>query len=256
MRKALAYLAFLTAVPCHAQLVTYQGIAYDPDEGDVLYSENHYLLMDTAGLPTERVVLYRCPEGPAFARKVMQIGGNELRPSFEMTDARLNYIEGYDRGQDSDLVYVQRQGERESEMLQVGKEAVADAGFDAFVRQNWDELQSGDSVRFEFLVPSRLSVMDFKVYKLRDERVAGNPASTFRLNLSGVLGWFVSGLEVTYRDSDRALLRFEGLSNVRDPDGDNYIARIEFGDASRLDNADPALINDARTEPLVTRCAP
>lgn len=256
MIRISAVVALLVALPAQAQLVTYKGIAYDPDEGDVLYSENHYLLLDPTGEPAERVVLYRCPRGEAFARKVMQIKGDPLRPSFEMTDARLNYVEGLDRRESDALVYVQREGERETELLQLGQQAVADAGFDAFVRKNWSALQGGERVRFEFLVPSRLSVMSFKVYKLRDEVIDGAAASTFSLNLSGVLGWFLSGLEVSYRDSDQALLRFEGLSNVRDPQGDNYVARIEFKDADRQDNADPELLSAARAEPLVSRCAP
>ncbi|MCB1607690.1 MAG: hypothetical protein KDI71_12000 [Xanthomonadales bacterium] len=256
MARSGLWIALALSLPANAQLVTYQGIAYDPDEGDVLYRESHYLLLDPDGQPAERVVLYRCPKGEPFARKVMQMGADQLRPSFEMTDARLNYVEGLDRRESNALVYVQRDGERDSELLELGQQAVADAGFDAFVRQNWQQLQAGERVRFDFLVPSRLSVMSFKVYKLREDLIDGAPASTFSLNLSGILGWFVSGLEVSYRDQDQALLRFEGLSNVRDPEGDNYVARIEFKDQDRQEDADPALLSAAREEPLVSQCAP
>ena len=250
-------LGLALSVPVSAQIVTYQGIAYDPDDSaEVLYRESHYLLLDDRGQEQERWVLYRCPEGPAFARKRIDHRSDPLRPSFELYDARLNYTEGLQNGPDRDLVYVQDGDEgRQSEALRLTEQAVADAGFDQFVRLNWDTLQRGDKLRFDFLVPSRLSVLSFKVQKTHTHTVDGQPASVFRLGLSGVLGWFVSGIDVTYRDSDRQLLEFEGLSNVRDPDGDNYVARIVFPDNERQNGQADALTL-AQNEPLVSSCSP
>lgn len=240
------------------EIVTYKGIAYDADNAsEVLYLESHYLILDGAGAPKERLVLYRCPEGPAFARKQIDHGADALKPSFEMFDARLDYTEGLQNGSgDSDLVYVQKgaTAQRQSERLTLDGAAVADAGFDEFVRRNWSELQSGRKLPLDFLVPSRLSVYSFKVQKTGSATIDGESASVFRLGLSGLLGWFVSGIDVTYRDSDRQLLQFEGLSNVRDPGGDNYVARIVFADADRRQNADAAIFEQARSEALVSEC--
>ncbi len=252
----LALLAWL-ATPALAQVVTYKGIAYDADDASsVLYLESHYLILDAAGAPQERLVLYRCPEGPAFARKQIDHQVDALKPSFEMFDARLDYTEGLENGSGAGLVYVQQgsESERRSEHLKLTGRSVADAGFDEFVRRNWSDLQSGRKLPLDFLVPSRLSVYSFKVQKTRGTTVDGEPASVFRLGLSGVLGWFVSGIDVTYRDSDRQLLQFEGLSNVRDPAGDNYVARIVFADADRLDNAEAGVFEQARSEALVSTC--
>lgn len=253
-----AVLGFALSLPALAQVVTYKGIAYDTEDADeVLYLESHYLLLDEAGREQERLVLYRCPEGPAFARKTIDHSVDALRPSFELYDARLDYTEGLQTGPGDDLVYVKARddSDRRSESLSLTEQAVADAGFDQFVRQNWDALQGGDKLRFDFLVPSRLSVLSFRVQKTHEHQVEGQTASVFRLGLSGVLGWFVSGIDVTYRDSDRQLLQFEGLSNVRDPAGDNYVARIVFPDSERR-NGDEQDLSRARSEPLVSSCAP
>jgi hypothetical protein len=193
-----------------------------------------------------------------FARKRVDHAADALKPDFEMFDARLDYTEGLQNDAGDDLVYVQKGASagRKSERLALTEQAVADAGFDEFVRQNWEELQSGKKLPLDFLVPSRLAVYSFKVQKTHTHEVDGESASVFRLGLSGVLGWFVSGIDVTYRDSDRQLLQFEGLSNVRDPLGDNYVARIVFPDADRSESADPQAFEAASSEPLVSRCAP
>lgn len=245
------------ANPGLAQVVSYKGIAYDADDqSEVLYLESHYLQLGADGEAQERLVLYRCPDGLPFARKRVDHAADPLKPSFEMFDARLGYTEGLENQAGDDLVYFQKGANerRRSERLALTEQAVADAGFDEFVRRNWTELQSGKKLPLDFLVPSRLSVYSFKVQKTHSHEVDGEPASVFRLGLSGVLGWFVSGIDVTYRDRDQALLQFEGLSNVRDPAGDNYVARIVFPDADRLESADPQAFEAARSEPLVSQC--
>lgn len=130
---------------------------------------------------------------------------------------------------------------------------VSDAGFDEFVRRHWAELEAGRTVRFPFLVPSRLDFLTFKVRKHHEETIEGAAASVIRLNLSGVLGWFLPYIEVSYRKSDRVLMRYKGLTNIRDAEGDNIVAQIDF--PSRERQTVPAVdLAAQKAQRLVTRC--
>jgi len=132
---------------------------------------------------------------------------------------------------------------------------VGDAGFDRFVIDHWQKLLAGETVHFHFLVPSRLDYLGFKVRHLGREQIGGRSAEVFRLALGGLLGLIVSGIDVAYEAESRILLRFEGLSNVRDPEGDNYVARIEFPLDARRVEPDASALEAARSVPLVSACA-
>ena len=234
---------------------SYDGQAVDYESAAPIYDESHFLRLDGDRL-VERVVLYKCPGGLPFARKRMQIGADELRPNFELEDARIGYLEGLRGSFEQPEVYFRagRDQPTESEVLEVPPELVADAGFDAFVRKHWDELLADEKVQFDFLVPSRLEYLSFKVKRLRSETEAGQQAEVFRLALSGVLGWFLSGIDVWYATDDKVLLRFDGLSNVRNEAAENYKARIRFPPAARRDDPDQSAFDAALAAPLVQSC--
>jgi hypothetical protein len=132
---------------------------------------------------------------------------------------------------------------------------VADAGFDEFVRRNWEALAAGEKLRFDFLVPSRLDYYSFKVRKLRSETLAGTPAQVYRLTLSGVWGWILPGIDVWYRNADRTLLRYEGLSNLQDAAGENFKALVEFPPEARRSLPGDELLRAALQRPLVSSCS-
>lgn len=257
---ALAVLAWvMLAAPVRAddRFVRYEGRAVDLEAGTPVYDERHFVRL-RADKVVERVVLYLCPgtAEQAFARKRMEVGPDPLRPSFEMRDARLGYAEGLRENAGQLEVFYQRDraSAEERETLVLPPELVADAGFDEFVRKHWDELLRGDKVAFDFLVPSRLEYLSFKVRHLREEKEAGRDAQVFRLSLSGVLGWFLDGIDVWYATDDRSLLRFDGLSNVRNAEGDNYTARILFPADLKREEADGSAQAAALALPLVERC--
>ena len=77
----------------------------------------------------------------------------------------------------------------------------------------------------------------------------------FRLALGGLLGLVVSGIDVSYDADNRMLMRFSGLTNVRDPDGENYVARIDFPPDERRNEAGADALEAARSATLVSACA-
>jgi len=201
--------------------------ARDPVDKRLLYREQHALQLDANGRLLERRVLYRCADGTPFARKRVDYRVDAEAPDFALDDARSGYREGLRRRDGRREAFVQYPGEAErSARLDTGA-MVADAGFDRWARARWDPLTAGERRSLRFLVPSRLAAYEFSVQALPAAAVAGE--YRFRLRLSGWLGWLAPYIDVSYTASDRRLLRFEGLSNLRDDRGGRPLrVRIDF----------------------------
>jgi hypothetical protein len=110
---------------------------------------------------------------------------------------------------------------------------------------------SGKALEVRFLLPSRLQDYSFQVQRLRGANLAGIPTEVFRLRLSGIWGWFLPGIDVYYRSSDRVLLRFDGISDLQDAAGNNYTTTIDFPIEERR-----AATLQAMLEARQTRLAP
>jgi hypothetical protein len=232
---------------------TFTGYARSPDSGALLYLETHAVA--DAGTPAEtRVVLYRCADGAAFARKELAYAAGRIAPDFQFEDARSGYAEGF-RRESAGITVFERAGanaDTRRETLSGEPDLVADAGFDEFVRARWDELERGVAADVPFLVPSRLDSVPFRVRKVAEARIDGDTVSVIRLSLAGPLGWFVPDVEVSYRKRDRRLVRYRGLTNIRDAAGRLIEAQIDFPDAGRRGGGvDLALL---REQPLVDTC--
>jgi hypothetical protein len=221
-------LALGTTPAAHASLHGYVGEAHS--SGGTLLYEEHHLVRGENGKPEQRLVTYRCPDGTAFGRKEVNYGDPLFAPSFSMEDIRFGYSEGFTREGKGGSAFVKagNSAEKESESIKAGSSLVVDAGFDEFVRANWDGLQKNNAISLQFLVPSRLAAYKFKLSKVREETLFGEPASVYQLALTGLFGWFADEIEVAYRNSDKRLMGFEGLTNIRETLDSNIVAKISF----------------------------
>jgi hypothetical protein len=222
---ALLPLAAGAAAP--DRLLGYSGQALALSSSQLLYVEQH-LLRERGGELAERLVLYRCADGTAFARKRIDYSGAGLAPSFELFDARFDYREGLRRREDRLYAFAGIGAAAGESRLTSSADLVADAGFEQLVQQRWQSLQAGESQRIDFVVPSRGESLSFRLRKVETLEIEGQPASRIRLSLSGFFGLFAPDIDVIYRDADRWLLRFEGLTNIRASADSNLSARIEF----------------------------
>lgn len=233
---------------------SFTGYARSLDGRDLLYVESHSV--SRAGNADEtRVVLYRCSAGSApFARKELDYAANRIAPAFEFVDARSGFSEGLRRNAGGVEVFARAgsTAQMRSESLPPIAPIVADAGFDEFVRTRWDSLEKGDSIEVPFLVPSRLDSVNFKVRKIADATIDGDVASVFRLSVAGPIGWFLSDIDVSYRQRDRRLVRYRGITNVRNAAGAMLEAQIDFADADRNEAAVDLPV--LRALPLVSSC--
>lgn len=213
-----------------SRLLGYLGEARSPDTGALLYVEEH-LFREQAGRTAERLVLYRCADGTPFARKRIDYGTQPFAPTFELVDARLDYREGLRREGEAWIVFGGVGARAHQTPLSSIDSVVADAGFDAFIRRHWTQLHAGQNVPIDFLVPSRARTYGFTLSKVDTLEIDGAAASRLRLSLGGVLGLFAPPIDVIYRDADQWLLRFEGMTNIRESARKNVVAHIAFPEA-------------------------
>jgi hypothetical protein len=225
---------------------TWTGNAYAKDGGALVYRETHYLLGD------QRLVVYACPDGAAFARKTIEDEGNAQAPDFDMRDGRSGYREGVRGSGNARTIYVQRTPDQDekSAPLELPADGVIDAGFDTYVRRHWDALARGDTLRFSFLVPSRRTFYAFDLARV--DSASNASQLTVRLSLGAWYSFLAPSIDVTYDRATRRLLRFVGMSNVRDTNLKNLDVRIEFPHAAVA--ASDAQVEAARSAPLVKSC--
>ena len=249
-RQLLLACLALVPLPALAALGFQEAAARDPDSGDLLYTEDHLLRHQDQQL-RQRLVVYRCADGTAFARKRVDYAASALAPAFHFEDVRLGYREGLRRIGDEAQLWVQSPAgdDERNATLEAGAGLVADAGFDEFIRRQWQPLLAGETVPLEFAVPSRLDSYGFTVRRRGSGEAAGEGAEIFRLRLGGLFGLLAPHIDVAYGRESRRLLWFQGLSNLRDDQGDDQLqARIDFPRPAQP--ADEARWQAMASEPL------
>jgi hypothetical protein len=229
--------------------IEYSGTAAAPHSMKFLYGERHVLLYRD-GRIAERVVLYDCGNGAPFARKISRYVA-PFAPDFLLEDASTGLREGIRSADDGRSVFF-RSGQAEAEKtrpLPQSPELVADAGFDEFIRAHWQSLLEEKALELHFLVPSRLEDFGFEIRHMRSDTLEGVPIEVFSLKLAGALGWLMSAIEVSYGAAEHVLLRYDGLSDLRDASGGNIPVHIIFRARDRMPS-DAASMSTARQAPL------
>ncbi len=225
------------ADPAGQEERVFVGYAYDREDGALVYREVHReIRAERGGVDLETTYLE--PDGDLIADRRVAFSSHRFAPSFTLDDRRTGYVEGAAR-EDGELVVFRREPNDaaiEERVVESTGGLVVDAGFDRFIVANWERLLAGRPLVAEFVVPSRLRALDFKVRKHGEVFLQGQPAVTFRMTISNpVFRLFVPPIDVTYHAGDRFLMRYEGISNIRDRDGTPYEVRIDFPLEERSD---------------------
>ena len=221
-------------------------------DGHLMYTESHWIY-DDGGNPS-RLVLYRCPDGKPFARKIVHDDGSAQAPDFELDDGRTGYREGVRRAGGKREVFVRdsKSASERTATLNTSPMPVIDAGFDAYIRAHWDSIgKDGDTL--PFLVPSRLGTLQFRIKRQADAQIEGRAARRYRLSLDSVLGFALPHLDVAYDAKTRELLTFDGIANIRSSSGKNVSASIVFDPANNSD-VPRADLDAAAKAPLDGQC--
>ena len=220
------------------------GTAYDLSTGQLLYREYHLETL-VAGKIAQDDVRYVHADGQALAAKRVDFGHRAQTPEFELVDVRTGHREGLRLNERGEYVVTFRrsdQGAPRSQTLQNTDRALADAGFDRFIETSWDQLVAGEALVRQFLVPSELTFFEFRIRQLRTDDDDTNVTFVMEAN-NLLLRMLTPAISVQYDGVTRRLLRYEGPSNIRDPNGLNYQVRIDF------EYGPPAILGEGNTLP-------
>jgi len=225
--------------------------AFALDDGRHLYTERHEERWEGAR-HTSSAVEYRGADGRLIARKSLRYDVSPTLPAFEFEDVRTGASQGatWNAGRLELFLREERDAEVERKVIDLPAQAAMDAGFDNAVRLHWKALCAGETVTIAFALPAKL---DF--FRLRLQRtcvVARGDRSLLELRMepaSTLLRWIVDPVVLRYDLRTRALVEYEGRSNILDDDGLVQDARIVFEDPVTADGRPAPDLHLATTEP-------
>lgn len=205
------------------------GEAYDLDSDELLYRETHCVNPDK----NAREVIYRSNDGRLIARKLLDYSSGLTTPSFvqhnfyssERVEVELN------RGNLTMSVHeIGNPGSKKEKSTKPGDKlpVVIDAGFDEFVRNNWDSLVEGEKKKFLFALVARSSLVELRIRPAACAYETGTD-QCFKLELSNwLLRMIAAPIELGYDVETRQLTRYRGLSNIGDENGDGLMVDIQY----------------------------
>ena len=93
------------------------------------------------------------------------------------------------------------------------------------MREQWQGLLTGKTATFSFAAPARLEYIDFRLIPIRQD----DTTLTVEMRLkSRWISWLLDPIQLTYDLTSQRLLRYKGLTNLRDDQGNGINAEIVY----------------------------
>lgn len=207
------------------------GSAYQIETNQLLYRELYTGLDENKSVTVD----YTSPDGNIFATKTLVYQGELFQPSFNFEDSRDNeYVSAQFQGPRLVLAHGMNTSQNEV-IIYDNARVVIDAGFDAYIQLNWAQLEAGKHLKFDFVLPHRLSTVKLEARKIKpsDSPVFDNDVgqgwSYFRIApAKAFVSLFADPIYLAYDPNGKYLMRFYGRSNIDDDKGRPVDVRIEY----------------------------
>lgn len=201
------------------------GEAFGRD-GRLAYREFHVLSDDPT---TRQVTSYRDAEGREFGRMDVDFSSHRFSPHYRMVDDRHQTSEMVKR--DGSLVTIARmaKGETTSKILQHSgdRELIVGPGFDEYLRTHWDALLAGTVLVCDFVVPSRMQIVAFRIEYIPDPTNLITHRFVVKVD-NFLLRLLAPQLRVEYDRITRGIQRYDGPSNVNDASDHTQMVTIRY----------------------------
>jgi hypothetical protein len=207
------------------------GTAYNLENNQLAYRELYTALDENKSVTVD----YFSPEGNLFATKTLVYQGEFFQPSFELQDNRDNeYVAAQFQGARLVLSHGKSANVNEKVILDNAR-LVIDAGFDAYIQMNWEQLMAGKRLKFEFALPVRLSTIQLEARKIKASESPANDKEFgadwvhFRIApAKAFISFFADPIYLAYNPNGKFLMRFYGRSNLDNNAGDPVDVRIDY----------------------------
>jgi hypothetical protein len=228
-RQTIKFLALVASMllPSSAFPQTYAfiGKAFDLD-GQLAYIEEH-LVTYRDDRVAESQTVYLDPEKRRIGQLFSDYSQGLQYGSYHFKDIRANYEDGV-RVEDDHLVAYRKESSNagmETRQVPKQKNQIVGQGFHHFIAQNLKELSEGRVFHIRLVLPSRLDQFDFRIRK------RGIEGRTIFLRLeidNWLLRLFAPYIDVEYELNTGQLLRYEGMSNLKNAAGEYEEVKIVY----------------------------
>jgi hypothetical protein len=207
------------------------GSAYNLENNQLVYRELYTALDENKSVTVD----YVSPQGDVFASKTLVYQGESFQPTFELVDKRDNeYTAAQFQGARLVLSHGKNTTVNEKVIFDNAR-LVIDAGFDAYIQLNWDQLIAGKRLKFEFALPPRLRTIQLEVRKIKasespiNDKDSGSDWVYFRIApAKAFISFFSDPIYLAYNPNGKYLMRFYGRSNLDNDAGEPVDVRIEY----------------------------
>lgn len=229
-RSLRVSLSLLLLIPyAFAGPEVFKGVALEAKSKKPIYHEDHKV--EYIGKLVNKVITtYTTPEGKQIAKLTSTFKENPQLPDTEFIDNRTGYKEITRlKGDEYHIETISPKGKKKNGSLSVKDNLVCGQGYHNFIISNMDTFKVGEKRELRFIIPSMRDYFTFDLTYLGPLNKEKPDEVTFRLDITNwILKMFADKIQVTYSKKDKILLRYEGLTNLKNDEGDQYDAILTY----------------------------
>ncbi len=220
LRTAAAIILTLALLPVSSAATVKHsiGIARNADNS-VRYIEHHQYLQDG-----RHEVRYYDADNQLMLFKEIRYPDLPQHPTISQADFLRSTTTIVEQAEDKAIITRSSHDDADSFSFKLTDDIIIDAGFDAYIRANFQQLQQQKTTTFRFAVPGQSRLLGMKLKYL------GSESDLARFSIeptSWVVRLLVPGIDLYYDDSGQ-LVRYQGFSNLKPPAGESREVLIDF----------------------------
>ena len=220
MNRIMFVIIFLTLAQVTNAAVRHTvGIARDADDNSIRYVEHHQYSENG-----DHAVRYFDPARNVLLEKEMAYTGLPQHPSILQRDYVRDMEINLRYDADQAVMVTSKDGGSEKFTFDVTPDIIVDAGFNAYIRENWESFseQPKQSVTFAIAGQSRLLAMN-----IERQAISADGASFVVKPANWLVRMLLPEIQLNY-DRERQLARYEGFTNLKAKSGKSRNVVIEF----------------------------
>jgi hypothetical protein len=204
---------------------TFTGKAYD-ENGELFYVEKHDTTYEGNRL-INSLTTYYDPNERVLGTLTSEYDRDPRFCTYTFKDFRAGYEDGAQMEKNRICLFRKPapQKPKETECLPKTQEQIVGQGFHHFIVNHLEAIDNGEILHVKLVFPSRLDEYTFRIRKLEEK----GDRLLVRLEVDNwILRLFAPYVEAVYDRKNGRLLRYEGISNISNAEGDHESVVIDY----------------------------
>ena len=216
---------FISTASFAQEKLVMKGDAFN-SKNKLVYVETHSYTKLPSGEITDINTKYHNPNGKLIAEVVSDFSKDPFVPDTIFNDYRFQEKQELTYNKDTKIITMKitdlKNNKSTSDTLKRTDNMVSGQGFHNYILKNFDK----DKADIKFIV---LPKMDYFSFYFQKEKAKTEGIRKFALKISSwVLRALVKEIVVEYRESDKSLVLFDGLTNIDDDNRGSQVLRIQM----------------------------